>query len=185
MFFDPADHPFAAHLEAGWQAVRDELLQLQSRDFKHWPETFLYEGRWDVFGLYAFGERLDKNCALCPRTARLVEAIPGMTTAGFSSLAAGAHIKPHVGYTRQVLRCHLGLVVPPGCSLRVGAEERAWEAGKCLIFDDTIEHEAWNRSGETRVVLLIDFLRDGEAGVRGGQVAHPEELRPFLKTIGG
>lgn len=185
MFLDPADYGFIGELEANWQVVRDELLRLESTDFRHWPERFLYDGRWDVFGLYAFGEKLEQNCALCPETARLVEQIPGMTTAGFSSLAAGAHIKPHVGYTNEVLRCHLGLVVPPGCSLRVGADEQAWREGECLVFDDTIEHEAWNRSEVTRVVLLIDFRRDAEEGRLGGAAAHPEALKPFLKTIAG
>jgi len=185
MFLNPGEHPFVAGLEANWRLVRQELDRLQGDDFKHWPERFLYEGRWDVFVLYAFGEKLENNCALCPETARLVAAIPGMTTAGFSMLVGGAHIKPHVGYTDEVLRCHLGLLVPPGCSLRVGDEERAWEEGKCMVFDDTIEHEAWNRSDETRVVLLIDFKRDARQGEVGGRAAHPAELRPFLEKLAG
>jgi len=183
MFLDPADYPFVEHLEAHWQVVRDELLTLQGEGFAEWPERFLYDGRWDVFGLYAFGERLEKNCALCPGTTELVTAIPGMTTAGFSSLVGGAHIKPHVGYTNEVLRCHLGLIVPPGCSLRVGSEARSWREGECMVSDDTIEHEAWNRSDETRVVLLMDFRRDAKQGELGGSAAHPKELSGFLTKI--
>src|SRR5215470_11228679 len=80
--------------------------------------------------------------------ARLVRGIPGMTMAGFSRLAPGAHITPHrgyEGYSGFVLRCHLGLVVPEGCALKVGDETRGWQEGRCLVFDDSYEHEAWNR----------------------------------------
>ena len=86
-----------------------------------------------------------------------LEQIPNLTTAGFSALAPGTCIAPHTGYPDGVLRCHLGLVIPPDCALRVGDDVQAWENGKCLIFDDTAEHEAWNRSDRTRVVLLLDF----------------------------
>ena len=89
----------------------------------------------------------------------MVESIPGMTTAGFSRLEPQSHIKPHVGYTTAVLRCHLGVTVPAGCTLRVGSETREWQNGRCMVFDDTIEHEAWNRSDAIRTVLLIDFKR--------------------------
>jgi beta-hydroxylase len=80
-----------------------------------------------------------------------------LSTAGFSSLAPGTHIAPHTGYPDGLLRCHLGLIVPKGCGIRVGTETRYWEEGKCLIFDDTLEHEAWNKGSSTRVVLLVDF----------------------------
>jgi beta-hydroxylase len=90
-----------------------------------------------------------------------VEQIPGLTTAGFSWMSPGTHIKPHVGYSSAVLRCHLGLVIPSDCKLRVGSETRGWQEGKTLVFDDTVEHEAWNRSDKDRVVLLLDFKRPG------------------------
>ncbi len=158
-FLDPGAYPFVAPLESHWRVIERELASVQAKSFMPWPERFLYEGHWDVFGLYAFGEKLPGNCALCPETTRVVEAVPGMTTAGFSFLAPGTVIRPHTGYSGEVLRCHLGLVVPDGCALRVGAETRSWEAGKCLIFDDTVEHEAWNRGTQGRAVLLIDFKR--------------------------
>ena len=79
----------------------------------------------------------------------------------FSRLAPGAHIVPHCGYegySGYVLRLHLALDVPPGCAIRVGTETRSWQEGKCLVFDDSFEHEAWNRGDRTRTVLLCDFL---------------------------
>jgi aspartyl/asparaginyl beta-hydroxylase (cupin superfamily) len=74
----------------------------------------------------------------------------------FSLLAPGAHIPPHVGVANTRLVCHLPLIVPAGCWFRVGAETRLWEEGKAWIFDDTIEHEALNPTGELRVILIID-----------------------------
>jgi beta-hydroxylase len=186
MFFDTARFSFTRALEANWRTVRAELEGLTRSNFMAWPDRVLY-GRpehrqygtgWDVFGLYAFGRKIPANCELCPETTRLVEAIPGLTTAGFSRLEPGTHIKPHVGYTSAVLRCHLGLVAPEGaCALRVGPETRSWQEGKCIVFDDTTEHEAWNRSDSVRIVLLLDFTREGAT------FSAPEALKAV--TAGG
>ena len=157
MFFESTEFEFVSRLESNWLLIRQELEQLQQDQFIAWPEKLLYEKDWKVFGLYAFGKKLKDNCRLCPETTRLVEMIPGMTTAGFSSLAPGTHILPHVGYYNAVLRCHLGLIVPDECALRVGNQTRNWQEGKCLIFDDTVEHEAWNYDDTARIVLLTDF----------------------------
>lgn len=166
MFCRPDQFPFVSVLEANWTTVRTEYEGLAHEDFIAWPEKLLYDKGWDVFGLYAFGKRLEDNCRRCPETTRMVESIPGMTTAGFSLLAPQSHIKPHVGYTAAVLRCHLGVKVPASCSLRVGVETQEWQDGRCLVFDDTVEHEAWNRSDVPRTVLLIDFKRpDSDLGV--------------------
>ncbi|MBD2561902.1 MULTISPECIES: aspartyl/asparaginyl beta-hydroxylase domain-containing protein [Nostoc] len=159
MFFESNQFAFIADLEANWLLIRKELEQLQPKNFIDWPEKNIYNQGWEVFGLYAFSNRIGENCRLCPETTKLVEMIPGMTTAGFSSLAPGTYIGPHFGATKAVLRCHLGLVVPDECAIRVDSETRSWQEGKCLIFDDTFEHEAWNKSDKTRIVLLIDFNR--------------------------
>ena len=164
MYIDPARLDFTAALESRWTAIRDEFLALSREAMMAWPETFLYDKGWEVFGLYAFGSKMIDNCARCPETARLVQDIPGMTTAGFSLLQPGTHIRPHVGYTPAVLRCHLGLVVPPGCEMRVGTEIRGWHEGRCLVFDDTVEHEVWHRGDADRVILLVDFLKSSHRG---------------------
>ena len=159
MFFESSDFEFATSLEANWLTIHQELEQLQPKNFIDWPEKNIYNQGWEVFGLYAFGQKIEENCRLCPQTTKLVEAIPGMITAGFSSLAPGTYIGPHFGITKVVLRCHLGVIVPDECAIRVDKETRSWQEGKCLIFDDTFEHEAWNKSDQTRIVLLIDFNR--------------------------
>ena len=160
-FLDPADFPFVEILEGNAQTIRDDLDRLLTADrFLPWPEKQLYDEGWDVFGFYWFGSQISTNCAMCPRTTEIVEQVPNLVTAGFSRMGPGAHIRPHIGYTNKVLRCHLGLIVPPVCELRVGDETKRWEENRCLIFDDTLEHEAWNRSGRNRIVLLLDFLKE-------------------------
>ena len=74
----------------------------------------------------------------------------------YSVLRPGTHILPHRGVTNTRLVTHLPLIVPPDCALRVGGETHVWEEGRCITFDDTFEHEAWNRSGRDRVVLILD-----------------------------
>jgi beta-hydroxylase len=165
VFIEAFQFPFLTPLQRHWQQVRDELLALRDSYFVQWPERSIYTGRWTVFGLYKFGDKIEQLCALCPHTTRLIEAIPGLVTAGFSSLAPGVYIAPHKGYTNKVLRCHLGLVTTGNCAIRVGAETRTWTPGSCFVFDDTTEHEAWNQGDKARVVLLLDFKRDATENV--------------------
>ena len=168
-FLHPPDFPFTEVLERNAPAIRDELHRLlPGRRFRPWPERELYEHGWDVFGFYLFGKQISEGRSRCPRTMGVIEQVPHVTTAGFSRLAAGACIRPHVGLNPRVLRCHLGLIVPPGCGLRVGGETRRWEEDRCLVFDDTMEHEAWNRSDEDRVVLLLDFMKAPRLAAGGG-----------------
>ena len=161
MFLDPQNFPFVPALEANWRAMRDECLALPEDHFAPWVQREMYGTGWSVYGFYAFGRRIDDALRQCPATAAALATVPGLTTAGFSKLASGARIEPHVGWVTTVYRLHLGLVVPDDCALRVGDETRPWREGECLIFDDTTEHEAWNRSDRERIVLLLDFARPG------------------------
>ncbi len=160
--FTSEDFPFLVPLEEEWSAIRDEIIALQDDRFSTWPEKGLYDqpGGWKIFGLVLFGRKHREHCALCPRTVELLENLPGLLTAGFSRLAPGTEIKPHRGRDIGALRCHLGLVTPENCGFRVGNESYTWKAGECMIFDDTMEHEAWNHGDEDRIVLLVDFRKD-------------------------
>lgn len=180
MFKNTDEFPFIKTLEDNWQIVQQELAQLQQNDFLPWPEKHLYGKGWDVFGLYAYSMKLHKNCKLCPETTRLIERIPGMITAGFSSLQPNTYIAPHSGYPEGVLRCHLGLMGCEGCGIRVGDETRNWQEGKCFVFDDTTEHEVWHHGPEKRVVLLFDFLYPLEE--TGISQKSPDETN-FLQKI--
>lgn len=156
-------------LEANWQLILADYRKLSDGDFIPWIEPGLFNQGWEVFGFYAFGKPMPEHCHAFPETARLCRGIPGMTTAGFSRLQPGTEIYPHTGYSGTVYRSHLGLIVPPGghevCGITVAGENFSWDPGKMLVFDDTLKHSAWNRHPDmTRVVLLIDFLREVPSG---------------------
>lgn len=117
---------------------------------------------WDAFFFHRHGERIDENCARCPRTAAILDSLPLVRIREhapeicFSLLTPGTHILPHRGVTNTRLVTHLPLIVPEDCAIVVGGEKREWREGKCFTFDDTFEHEAWNRGASTRVVMLMD-----------------------------
>jgi ornithine lipid ester-linked acyl 2-hydroxylase len=111
---------------------------------------------------FGYGVRFKRNCEECPETTAIIESIPGMKTAFFSILYPGTHIPPHRGFYNGVLRLHFALVVPikkENCTIRVGSKIRSWESGRCLIFDDTYEHEVRNDTNQLRIVLFVDFKR--------------------------
>jgi ornithine lipid ester-linked acyl 2-hydroxylase len=169
-FYDPADFPWVRDLEANWKAIRVELNRLLAhrealpnfQDISTDQYNLTDDDKWKTYFFYGYGFRSNANCARCPETTRLIESIPGMETALFSILAPGKRIPPHDGPYKGVLRYHLGLVVPEGpgrVGIRVGGQDATWTEGRSLVFDDTYEHEAWNDTDETRVVLFVDFVR--------------------------
>jgi hypothetical protein len=121
--------------------------------------------RWSTIPLINNGTVNRANAALCPATMRLYEATDPCTIPGrapnlvFSLLDAGARIPPHRGLTNVRMVLHIPLIAPRDCALRVGSDVRAWEWGEAMLFDDTVEHEAWNESDRLRVVLLCDQWR--------------------------
>jgi ornithine lipid ester-linked acyl 2-hydroxylase len=183
VFLDPQDFGFTTALESQSDAIRAEYLSLPANMFDPWVQGQMHGGGWTVFGLYAAGQRIPGACDCCPDTARALQDIPGLSMAGFSRLAPRTHVKPHVGWAASVYRLHLALVVPPGCRLRVAEETRAWQESQCLIFDDTVEHEAWNDSDLPRGVLLLDFLRPGIDGSVEDHI--PEEVRQYAEKLFG
>ena len=179
-FYDPSQFAWAPAVEAATAAIRDELIALlasgadQIRPFTPTDiglpmgvSKALPDNRdWSVMTLCEQGWLTPENVERCPITwETLLRHAPVPRVAGwapsviFSMLKAGAHIGAHTGMYNTRLICHLPLIVPPGCRFRVGNEVREWQEGKLLIFDDTIEHEAWNDSGEDRVLLIFDVWR--------------------------
>ena len=172
-YFDTAALPFVAGLEAQTGAIRDELQRaLASTDGR---EAVFHDAKvehanlkggqpqWNGYYFYRHGRRNDTNAANSPRTLAAVDALPLPRIRGnapevlFSVLAPDTHLLPHRGVTNTRLVLHLPLIVPPDCALRVGGEQHEWQEGRCVVFDDTYEHEAWNRSTQTRVVLIADL----------------------------
>ena len=169
-FPDRAHFPWVEDLEARTDAIRKELDVLL-RDTQRLPELrkispdhnrIASSTRWKSFFLYGYGHRAELGCQLCPETVRAVEAIPDLESAFFSILMPGTHIRRHRGPTKSLVVAHLGVKIPRDrekCVIRVDDEIRSWEEGRVLVFDDTREHEVWNRTDEIRAVLLIHVRR--------------------------
>jgi len=175
-FYDRSEFPWLDKFEAATEAMRNELTQVLASDaggvvpyveypdgvpLNQWKELN-HSRRWGAYYLLKNGGRLEEHLARCPQTAALLaEApladVPGQApTAFFSVLEPNTHIPAHTGVTNTRLVVHVPLVVPAGCRFRVGSETREWKAGSAWVFDDTIEHEAWNDSDQPRAILIID-----------------------------
>jgi len=177
-FYDRGEFPWLDQLEAATPDIRAELLEImdEASAFKPYVQSdpkrpykpqdgMLDNPDWSAFYLWKNGEIVAENAARCPRTLAALQGAPITRMAGrspsilFSQLRPGARIPPHCGLVNTRLIGHLPLIVPPGCEFRVGNETRSWEEGMAWVFDDTIEHEAWNRSDRTRVILLFEIWR--------------------------
>jgi hypothetical protein len=182
-FYERSDFPWAEAVEAAADDIGAELAALLAADapFKPYLESrkdrpnydfhgLLDNPDWSTLYLWENGGPVAANVERCPKTFAAVQRAPlcRITTRApsilFSLLKGGARIAPHHGMINTRLICHLPLVVPPGCGFRVGNETRTWEPGKLLVFDDTIEHEAWNESSDDRIILIFDVWRPELSG---------------------
>lgn len=116
---------------------------------------------WKSLYLYRMGKDFEENQRRCPRTTAVIKSSPVATEVMYTVLRGGGYAAAHCSDFNAKLTCHLGLVVPPDCAIRVASEARPWEEGKCLIFDDTYEHEIWNNSQNIRGILLMDVWHPG------------------------
>jgi aspartyl/asparaginyl beta-hydroxylase (cupin superfamily) len=175
-FFGREYCPWLEALEAETPAICEELLGVLRDDhdaiepyiaygeglpLNQWRELN-HSRRWGAYFLWNEGRRQDTHMAHCPRTVAALAQLPQVDIAGrgptafFSILEARTHIPAHTGVTNTRLTVHLPLVVPPDCRFRVGGETREWRVGTAWVFDDTIEHEAWNDSDLSRAILIFD-----------------------------
>jgi aspartyl/asparaginyl beta-hydroxylase (cupin superfamily) len=177
-YYDPADFDWVPAVEAATDAIRAELMTLlaERRDgFRPYLQgdrnkarmdenRLLDSADWSALFLCENGARDEAMIARCPATWAAMQQAPmpriAMSpTVMFSLLKPGAWIAPHTGMFNTRLVCHLPLIVPPGCRFRVGNDTREWREGKLFIFDDTIQHEAWNDGDQERIVLIFDIWR--------------------------
>jgi aspartate beta-hydroxylase len=170
--------PWHAELEKHSAAIREELLGvleqpigvepfLGTNDNELLKEQNLLAGtrgeaQWNSFFFHRHGEVFEQNARRCPRTTEILGTLPLVHIRGhapevlFSILTPGSHILKHHGVTNTRLVTHLPLVIPGDCAISVGGVEHAWQEGRCVTFDDTFEHEAWNRSDKVRAVMILD-----------------------------
>ncbi len=176
-YHDPFLQPWASQLQSSVDVIRNDALRVFAEDQKFQP--FLVgkgsnqtqehikgsgnDASWDAFFFYRHGERFDKNHDRCPNTSAVLESIELCRISDqapeicFSVLGPGTQIMPHYGVSNVRLVMHLPLVIPGDCALNLlDAGEHCWEEGKLVMFDDTFQHEAWNRSDSPRIILLMD-----------------------------
>jgi aspartyl/asparaginyl beta-hydroxylase (cupin superfamily) len=174
VFFDIATtYPPLIKLDENYPAIREELLGLladkpaipkyhELDPMQHYISARVDPDKdWKIFYLYAMGEKPEANRARCPRTAAILDEIPGLFQAFFSILDAGKSIPVHDGPYRGYLRYHLGLVVPEKDppTLRIKDQSYTWQEGRSILFDDSWYHEVINTSDADRVVLIVDVRR--------------------------
>ena len=175
-FWDREEFPWLASLEAAASDIREEIAAILAEDadvlapYVDYPDAAVAEPwaelnrspRWGAFHLWFDGRKVAWNAARAPSTMAALAGVPQPHTPGrspmvvFSVLQAKTRIPPHTGVSNTRLVALLPLIVPDGCGLRVGSETRAWREGEAWVFDDTIEHEAWNESDQPRTILIFD-----------------------------
>jgi aspartyl/asparaginyl beta-hydroxylase (cupin superfamily) len=182
--------PWLPEVEAATDVIREEMLAVLEADegltpyiqyadglpIDQWAELN-HDLRWSAFHFGYEGKPNEANQARCPRTMNALEPvdqaqIPGLSPAAlYSILKPRTRIPPHTGVTNARLLCHIPLVVPENCLYRVGNDEREWQVGHGLVFDDTIEHEARNDSDKVRVMLIFDLWHPALSQEERHQVA--------------
>ena len=176
-FYERSEFPWIAEVENAVPAMQAELRAVlaDGQDFAPYVEAnsdrpraanpLINDPSWGAFYFWRNGEKVEANASRCPATTAALELAPmpridkRSPIALWSLLKPSTHIQPHHGLLNTRLICHIPLIVPDDCAIRVGNETRAWRTGEALIFDDSFEHEAWNKSTDTRVILLFEIWR--------------------------
>jgi aspartate beta-hydroxylase len=197
-YLDRKLFPWIDGLEQATGAIRAELMRLLPSSAGR-ERVFLSESvervnlrgigaepSWNGYYFYRHGERREDNCAACPATAAAIDALPLARVPGhgpevlYSVFTTGTHLLPHRGVTNTRLVGHLPLIVPADCALKVGGELHVWQEGHVVVFDDTYEHEAWNRSDRIRVVMIFDVWNPHLTPVEQDAIA---ELLPRMGAL--
>jgi aspartyl/asparaginyl beta-hydroxylase (cupin superfamily) len=161
---------WVANFEKNYLGIRRELIHILDSKIKikDWQSisndpNVRIGTSWKVFIFKVYKNNIPHNCNLCPITAALINKHSNITTAWFSILEPYQEIPMHRGPYNGVLRYHLALIIPDNkesCGIQVGNDIRHWNEGESLLFDDTHLHKAWNNTGQRRVVLFMDVIRD-------------------------
>ena len=167
-------------LEESHAAIRAELeraWETRRAAFGNYQHYLVEKEDWKALYLYRKGAVTAEARSLVPLSTGVIEEhairprrIFPLLESHFSTLLPGAVIPPHCDLWNFSINLHFAVDIPPSCAIRVGGEERTWQEGKCLLFDYSFLHEAWNRSDRPRTCLLVDLW-------------HPEVTLPEREAI--
>jgi aspartyl/asparaginyl beta-hydroxylase (cupin superfamily) len=175
-FYDRALFPWLETLEAATPIITAELEALLAGGMDDFAPYIAYpkgapvnqwgelnhSRKWSSLWLWKDGARQDAVCERCPQTAALLESLPMCRQDGFAPTAVFSALQPHTpipahtGSSNVRLLTHLPLILPGPARFRVGNTVRDWKMGEAWVFDDTIDHEAWNDADAMRVILIFD-----------------------------
>jgi aspartyl/asparaginyl beta-hydroxylase (cupin superfamily) len=167
-FFESSLFPWSTEIEKNWKQIREEVLQhfsVYEKEYGvYFPEdAHSKKGKWRSFGFYFWGLRLpDAVYDHFEATINILKKVPHVVSISISVMEPGSEIKAHYGETDAIYRCHLPLVASgslPDIGFQVGYEQRSWQEGKLMIFNDGAYHKAWNNTNKARIVLIVDVLR--------------------------
>jgi len=174
-FHPLSDFPWVELVENKFDDIKHELLQLYSNKSSIKPyikeantgnsglDTLANSLNWSSIHLIQGGEYRDELLKQCPVLSSVLKALPLPALSGnapeafLSVLKPKTAILPHYGLSNIKLTVHLGIDIPQDCAIRVGNETHTWKQGKLMIFDDSFEHEAWNKSNENRIVFIFEI----------------------------
>lgn len=167
-FFDVSEKDWATLLKEHYREILDEISREMASGsdgiIPYFNQTLASKANdWTILVLYFWGKKNAANTLRCPKTTAIIEKIPGMTSCSFSILKPHSFIKPHHGDSNVMYRSHLTLQCDhglPEIGMRVNQETKAWKTGEVFAFCDAYEHEVWNRTDQTRLVLIVDVLRE-------------------------
>ena len=195
--YDNAQFPWVREFEQEWPAIRAELDRVlqRKRELANIQEitpdarSITRDDGWKTLIFLAYGVKSPPNIAMCPETWRALQKIRGLKAAMFSIFEPGKRVPPHRGAYNGVLRLHLGLKIPlprGATAIRVADRVLTWEEGKAIVFDDAYEHEAWNATTESRVVLFVDFVKPLRfpANLINGLILSLAPFSPYIREGG-
>jgi hypothetical protein len=161
-FRDTGDLEGPLLLERNAGMIHDEWAALDDSAYIRYAPAAM-RSLWMVHLLHYMGVGMPARPGECDGTRALLRRLPGVCLAYpwgdalLSVHASNSHLRAHCSVDNLRVRCHLALQVPPGCRIRVGEETRQWQEGRALLFEDSFEHEVWNRGEARRAILIVDF----------------------------
>lgn len=166
-YYNAGNLDWAKLLEDNFEIIQAEILNFISKNEKQFEPYFATEmmnepNKWQTIGFLFWGLNDESRIKQCPKIFELLKKIPGLISFSINKMEAHSEIKAHYGDTNSIYRCHFPIIVPaqlPDTGFQVGYEERSWEPGKLLIFNDAAYHKGWNKSDKERIILMIDIIR--------------------------
>jgi aspartyl/asparaginyl beta-hydroxylase (cupin superfamily) len=163
----PDLQPVVRALEENHARIKEDQEESWARrraSFSDYEHYLVRQRDWQALYLYRDGALVQESEATAPTAYRVIketavdlDLICPLLESHLSTLLPGASIKPHCDLWNFSINLHLAIDIPEDCGIRVAEETRSWTEGKCLLFDYSFEHEAWNRSDRARTCLLVDL----------------------------